>query len=154
MGNYDNKWLVDSGATASSPKIDWADSANPLLSYAPPFNASDEEGRRAVALLGLKAWSASVHEEGGGSLGQFFSPDEDAFEQFDRFGLFHVSADLEFEPPEPGVTAAEYADYLEANTEPGGLNTWLIEEVEWSGRPCNELDRLADLCNGQSPVQP
>lgn len=152
-GDYTNKWLVDSGATASSPKIDWSTSANPLISYAPPFNASDEEGRKAVALLGYKAWSASVHEEGGGSLGQFFSPDENAFEQFDRFGLFHASADLEFEPPvttNGSYDPAAYQDYLVENTQPGGLNTWLIEEVEWSGRPCNDLDRLADLCNGAS----
>ncbi|MEX2546868.1 MAG: FG-GAP-like repeat-containing protein [Chloroflexota bacterium] len=153
VGNYDNKWLVDSGATPSSPKIDWGSSANALISYAPPFNASDEEGRKAVALLGYKAYSASVHEEGGGSLGQYFSPDENAFEQFDKFGVFHASADLEFEPPATSNGSYDpqaYAQYLAENTQDGGLNTWLIEEVEWSGRPCNDLDRLADLCNGGS----
>ena len=31
----------------------------------------------------------------------------------------------------------------------GGLTTWLIEEVEWSGRECNEIPRLQN-CNGHS----
>jgi hypothetical protein len=33
------------------------------------------------------------------------------------------------------------------NVDSGALTTWLIEEVEWSGRPCNEDDRLG-TCNG------
>ena len=33
---------------------------------------------------------------------------------------------------------------------PGESRSPMIEEVEWSGRPCNDLDRLADLCNGGS----
>ena len=149
-GNYDNHWLKQSGATAASPKIDWNASANPLISYAPPFNASDDASREATAWLGLKAFSASVHEEGGGGIGQFFSPDENAFEKFDRYGMFHVSADTELEPPTAPYDPATYREYLESETNDGGLTTWLIEEVEWSGRPCNEADRLADLCNGGS----
>jgi hypothetical protein len=152
-GNYDNGHLRASGATASSPKIDWGSSANPLISYAPPFNASDEESRRGLASLGYKAFSASVHEEGGGGIGHFFSPEGAFHEKFDPFGMYHASADLELEPPETvngAYDPAEYEAYLQANTDDGGLTTWLIEEVEWSGRPCNELDRLDDLCNGAS----
>lgn len=146
-GGYGNDWLEQSGATASSPKIDWNDSANPLLSYSPPFNASDTTSRKATAQLGLKAFTASIHEEetAPGRLGHIFSPEGSHHEEFDQFGMFHASADLELKPPETvnGVyDEAEYEAYLEANTDDGGLTTWLIEEVAWSNRPCNELDRL------------
>jgi hypothetical protein len=153
VGNYANKWVAESGASASSPKIDWTTSANPLISYAPPFNASDTASREATAQLGFKSFSASVHEEDTLSLGQFFSPEGSHHEQFDQFGMYHASADVELEPP---VTAggtydpSAYAQYLQQETQAGELNTWLIEEVEWSGRPCNDADRLADLCNGGS----
>jgi hypothetical protein len=150
LGNYGNRSLSQSGATPGSPKIDWTSSANPLISYSPPFNASDTESRRGTAWLGFKAFSASEHEETTGSLGQFFSPEGSHHEQFDQFGMYHASADLELEPPAPGQSSAQYANYLQNQTDDGGLTTWLIEEVEWSGRPCNELDRLDDLCNGES----
>jgi hypothetical protein len=152
MGNYDNGWVADSGATASSPKIDWNDSASQLLSYAPPFNASDTLSRKATAYLGFKAFSASAFEEDPTTfVGQFTSPEGSHHEEFDQFGMFHASADLELEPPETSggsYDTAAYEDYLEASTDDGGLTTWLIEEVEWSGRPCNEADRLADPCPG------
>ena len=48
-----------------------------------------------------------------------------------------------------GLNEAAYLDYLESKTQAGGLTTWLIEEVDWSGRPCNTLDRLG-TCNGGS----
>jgi hypothetical protein len=35
-----------------------------------------------------------------------------------------------------------YLEFLESITQSPGLNTWLIEEVEWSTRYCNTLDRL------------
>ncbi|MGH2754714.1 MAG: FG-GAP-like repeat-containing protein [Actinomycetota bacterium] len=153
-GNYGNKWITESpGADLNAPKIDWNDSANQLLTYAPPFNASDTESRKATAQLGFKAFSASIFEESPTSIGQFFSPEGSHHEEFDQFGMFHASADTELEPPETsgGVyDHAAYNDYLVSETNDGGLTTWLIEEVEWSGRPCNELDRLADLCNGGS----
>ena len=154
VGNYGNKWITESpGANISGPKIDWNDSANSLLSYAPPFNASDTVSRDALAQLGFKAFSASIHEENPLSIGQFFSPEGSHHEDFDQFGMFHASADLELEPPETtngSYDQQAYHDYLVDSTDDGGLTTWLIEEVEWSGRPCNELDRLADLCNSQS----
>jgi hypothetical protein len=143
LGNYSNRWIAESGATIASPKIDWTTSANPLISFAPPFNASDTTGRDALAELGFKAFSASVFEEEG-SLAQFFSPEGSHHEQFDQFGMFHASADTEIEPPEtPGgaYDTAAYTTYLQSQTENGGLNTWLIEEVEWSGRPDNEAPR-------------
>jgi hypothetical protein len=141
LGNYDNKWVAESGATPSSLKIDWTTSANPLISYAPPFNASDALGRRGAAELGYKAFSASVFEEGS----SIFTPEGSHHEQFDQFGMFHASADLELEPPDTtGDTynEAQYENYLQSNTDDGGLTTWLIEEVEWSGRPCQNDDRL------------
>ena len=152
LGNYGNPWVAESGATAGSPRIDWSTSAHPLISYAPPFNADDPAGREAAAKLGFKAHSSSVFEEGeAGSIGQYFTPEGSHHEQFDQFGMFHASADLEFEPPEAGMSSGEYAAYIEANTQPGGLNTWLIEEVEWSGRPCNEDPRLT-ASGGNAPA--
>lgn len=151
LGNYSNLWLAQSGATPSSPKIDWASSANPLLSYAPPFNTSDTVGRKAIAQLGFKAFSASVFEESG-TYGPIFSPEGSHHERFDQFGMFHASADLELEPPDTtGDTydRAAYDAYLRSSTNEGGLTTWLIEEVEWSGRPCQNDDRLG-TCNGGS----
>jgi hypothetical protein len=66
--------------------------------------------------------------------------------------MFHASADLELEPPDTtGDTynVAQYENYLQSNVDDGGLTTWLIEEVEWSGRPCQNDDRLG-TCNGGS----
>jgi hypothetical protein len=153
VGAYGNKWISESGATSASPKIDWSTSANSLLSYAPPFNTSDTLGRRALAQLGFKAFSASVFEEGGfPGFSELFTPEGSHHEEFDQFGMFHASADVELEPPDTtGDTydAAAYNAYLESQTDAGGLTTWLIEEVEWSGRPCNNDDRLG-TCGGAS----
>jgi len=151
LGNYDNRWIQESGATAASPKIDWSSSASPLLSYAPPFNTSDGTGRRAIAQLGFKAFSASVFEEEG-FYAPIFTPEGSHHEAFDQFGMFHDSADLELEPPDTTGDAYDrdaYEAYLRAQTDEGGLTTWLIEEVEWSGRPCQNADRLG-TCNGGS----
>jgi hypothetical protein len=148
LGNYANKWIAESGATPSSLKIDWSTSANPLLSYAPPFNASDAAGRRGAAELGYKAFSASVFEEGS----SIFTPEGTHHEQFDQYDMFHASADLELEPPDTtgdNYNQAQYENYLQSSTDDGGLTTWLIEEVEWSGRPCQNDDRLG-TCNGGS----
>ncbi len=146
-GNYDNnKWVAESGATASSPRIDWSSSANPLLSYAPPFNASDPASRDAVSRLGYVSFSASVFEEGSAD----FTPEGSHHEQFDQFGVFHASADRQVDPPDipdGSYDPAAYEAFLQSITQDGGLNTWLIEEVEWSGRACNERPRLVD-CNG------
>ncbi len=141
VGNYANKWVTESGATGSSPKIDWLTSVNPLISYAPPFNASDTIGRQGSSQLGYPAFSASIYEEQS----PIFSPEGSHHEMFDQFGSFHVSADLELHPPDTNGGAYDsvaYANYLQSNTQPGGLNTWLIEEVSWSGRPCNDDPRL------------
>jgi hypothetical protein len=146
VGSYDNKWVAESGATAGSPKIDWSSSANPLISYAPPFNASDAPSRDAVSLLGYLSFSASIFEENSAD----FTPEGSHHEQFDQFGVFHASADGQVDPPDisgGSYNPAAYNAYLQSNTQAGQLNTWLIEEVEWSGRACNELPRLVD-CGG------
>jgi hypothetical protein len=64
--------------------------------------------------------------------------------------MYHASADLQVNPPDiVGGTynPSAYHGYLQSITDAGELNTWLIEEVEWSGRDCNDLPRLVD-CNG------
>jgi hypothetical protein len=149
LGNYDNAWVAQSGATATSPRIDWSASTWPLVSYAPPFNASDAVARQAIAQLGAKAYSASVFEENS----SIFTPEGSHHEAFDAFGMYHASADVELEPPDTtGDTYdhAAYADYLRSQTDDGGLTTWLIEEVEWSGRPCNNDDRLGACAGGSN----
>ncbi len=145
IGNYADKWVAESGATGASPKIDWSTSVNPLISYAPPYNASDTMSRQATAQLGYKSFSASKYEEEPGYLGWAFSPEGSHMEQFDQFGMFHASADLQVDPPAtPGdnYDSATYMAYLQSITQLGGLNTWLIEEVEWSGRPNNNAPRI------------
>jgi hypothetical protein len=151
IGNYSNRWIAESGATTASPKIDWATSANPLISFSPPFNASDTLSRKAFSQLGFRSFSASIFEETG-FLGSFFSPEGSHHEQFDQYGMYHVSADAQLDPPDTtGDTynTMSYEQHLQSQTNDGGLTTWLIEEVEWSGRPCPNEDRLcATCCNG------
>jgi VCBS repeat protein len=152
-----DKWVGERGATASSAKVDWSLAAHQLLSYAAPFNASDETARKAMAQLGLKAFSASRFEEDGStSYGSIFTPGGvNKHEQFDEWGMFHVSADRQVDPPDDLIGDGDYSDgdraeyeaFLGSITQPGGLNTWLIEEVEWSGRACNDKERLVD-CDG------
>lgn len=157
VGNYTNKWIQESGGDASDPKIDWNNAANPLISYSPPFNTSDTLSRKAAAMLGYKSFSASINEELGyaGYPTNFFSPEGSHHEEFDQFGMFHASADLEVEPPETAngtYNPVEYADYLASITEDGGLNTWLFEEVEWSGRPCNDDPRVQGANREPAPA--
>lgn len=140
LGDYLDMWLQDIGADpATSPKIDWSLAANPLISYAPPFNAYDTVSRDATARLGFTAFTASVYEENS----SIFSPDGNWHEQFDQYGMFHASADRQVDPELNGH--ANYAQYLQSITQFGQLNTWLIEEVEWATRYCNDTPRL-DPC--------
>lgn len=151
-GDYGGPALRLAGADARAPRIDWSRSALPLLTFAPPFNASDPAGRGAVARLRFRAFSASVFEEESSAYGPIFTPEETHHERFDQFGMFHASADIELEPPETedGLYDRDrYSHYLRDQTNEGGLTTWLIEEVEWSGRPCNEDDRLG-TCGSRS----
>lgn len=152
-GNYTNKWIVESGATAASARIDWANSANPLLSFSPPYNTSDTVARKAIAQFGFRGFSASVYEEGeAGSYGHIFTPEGSHHKQFDQFGMFHASADVQISPPSTNGDSFNedaYRAYLASQTTPGGLTIWLVEEVDWSGRPCNNEDRLcSNCCNG------
>jgi hypothetical protein len=153
IGNYGNKWVAESGATPSSLKVDWSTSANPLISYAAPFNTSDPTARRALAELGFRSFTASIHEENDQTTyGAIFTPEGSHHEQFDQYGMFHASADLQLDPPDTtGDTydAQAFENHLQSKTDDGGLTTWLIEEVEWSGRPCNNEPRLG-TCNGGS----
>lgn len=136
-GDYLDWWLQDGGADpALSPRVDWSNAANPLISYAPPYNAYDTPSREAVAQLGYVAFSASVYEENS----SIFSPDGSWHKQFDQYGLFHAGADLQVDPELKGH--GTYENYLQSITQHGQLNTWLIEEVEWSSRYCNDLPRL------------
>ena len=140
FGDYLDVWLQDGGADPeTSPKVDWSNAANPLISYAPPFNASDTISRDALARLFYPAFSASIYEENS----SVFTPEGSHHEQFDDFGMFHASADLQVDPELDGHS--NYNMYLQSITQYGQLNTWLIEEVEWSRRYCNDLPRL-DPC--------
>ncbi|MHA7840002.1 MAG: hypothetical protein ACX98W_21270, partial [bacterium] len=132
LGRYEeDPWIQQSGADpATSPRIDWSDAANPLIGYAPPFNTSDAVSRDAVAQLGYRSFSASVFEEAS----PIFTPGGSLLNQFDESGMFHASALSQVDP--------EDVDSLEGLVEPGQLNTWLIEEVEWSTRFCNDQARL------------
>ena len=143
LGDYGSDfWIQDAGADpATTPFLDWTNAANPLISYIPPYNTSDTLSREAMARLDFLSFSASVAEEFG-SLAPIFSPEGSHHEQFDQYGMFHASADRQVDPEHPeGMT---YLEFLESITQWGSLNTWLIEEVEWSTRYCNDLDRLVD----------
>ncbi len=141
LGDYAaDSWILDSGVEpATAPKIDWSIAAWPLISYAPPFNTADTTSRDATARLGFVAYSASIAEEEG-FLAPFFSPEGSHHEAIDQFGMFHPSADLEVDPEPPA--GQTYLEFLESITQIGQLNTWLIEEVSWSTRYCNDVDRL------------
>lgn len=143
LGEYaDDPWILDSGVDpVTAAKIDWSNAANPLISYVPPFNTADTIARDAIARLGFVSYSASIAEESG-FLAPFFSPEGSHHEQIDQFGMFHASADLQVDPEVP-AGMADYLEYLQSITQSPGLNTWLIEEVEWCARYCNDLDRLA-----------
>jgi len=138
LGEYGvDPWIQQSGADpATSDRIDWSDAANPLIGYAPPFNASDPASREAEARLGFRGFSASAFEE----TSPIFTPEESHMENFDSLGMFHASADVEVDSEAP--PGMSYRDFLESLTQAGGLNTWLIEEVSWSTRYCNDLERL------------
>jgi hypothetical protein len=141
LGQYaDDKWIMHSGVNpATAAKIDWSTAANPLISYIPPYNTADTIARDAIARLGYVSYSASIAEESG-FLAPFYSPEGSHHEQIDQFGMFHASADRQVDPEAPsGMT---YLEFLQSITQSPGLNTWLIEEVEWCTRYCNELDRL------------
>ena len=141
LGDYLDWWIQDGGADPNtSDKVDWTDAANPLISYAPPYNASDTISRDATARLMHAGFSASYYDETNPD----FSPEGSHHEQFDAFGMFHASADLQVDPELHGY--ATYDDYLSSIIQYGQLNTWLIEEVEWSTRYCNDLDRL-EFCD-------
>ena len=132
LGDYESDpWIQQSGADPlTSPRIDWSTAANPLISYAPPFNTSDTLSRDATARLGYAGFSASVFEEES----DIFTPEGSHQDAFDQFGMFHGSASAQVDP--------EDVDDLASLVVPGTLNTWLIEEVEWSTRYCNDLERL------------
>lgn len=152
LGQYaDDPWILDSGVNpATAPKIDWSIAANPLISYIPPFNTADTIARDAIARLGHRTYSASIAEESG-FLAPFFSPEGSHMEQIDQFGMFHASADLQVDPEVPAGMAS-YSEYLQSITQTGGLNTWLIEEVEWSTRYCNTLERLVNCPSAPGSV--
>ncbi|MCK4565279.1 MAG: VCBS repeat-containing protein, partial [Verrucomicrobia bacterium] len=151
LGEYaHDQWILHSGVDpATAPKIDWSIAANPLISYAPPFNTADTISREATAQLGFLAFSASIAEESG-SLAPFFSPEGSHHEMIDQFGMFHASADRQVDPEAPD--GMSYLEFLQSITQTNGLNTWLIEEVEWSTRYCNDLDRLVSCTNAPGGI--
>jgi FG-GAP-like repeat/Thrombospondin type 3 repeat/HYR domain len=140
LGDYTDPWLQQSGANpATSPRINWTNASHRLISYAPPYNTSDTDSREATSHLMMAGFSASVYEE----TSSIFSPEGSHHEGFDQFGMFHASADLQVNPVIPKGNRS-YLEYLQSITQVGQLNTWLIEEVEWSTRYCNDQERLTD----------
>jgi len=136
-GNYSDVWTQQEGATPSSPKIDWAHAVWPLITYVPPYDTSDTTARQAMAMLGYKGFSASTWEESG-DLASIFSPEGSHMEQFDQFGMYHASADVQIRPPGDLSGSSwnhnQYDNYLQQNTDAGGLTTWLVEAPDWTGR--------------------
>jgi hypothetical protein len=146
LGDYSDWWIQQAGADPlTSDFVDWTNAANPLISYAPPYNASDTISRDATARLFMAGFSSSYYDETNPD----FTPEGSHHEQFDDFGMFHASADLQVDPELHGY--ATYADYLNSITQYGQLNTWLIEEVEWSTRYCNDLPRLETCPSAPAP---
>jgi hypothetical protein len=138
LGEYDvDPWIL---AEPGAPYIDWTTAANPMISYAPPFNTSDADSRDASSQLLAVGFSASVYEENS----SIFTPEGSHQEDFDQFGMFHASAHLEVDP--------EDVDILDSILMPGTLNTWLIEEVSWSTRYCNDLPRLEPCADAPGNV--
>jgi hypothetical protein len=148
LGDYSNLWIQQAGADPNlSPQIDWTNAAHPLLCYAPPFNTFDSNTLSALSRNGFFAVSGSVFEENS----PIFSPNGSYQGKFDPYGLFHAPADYQVNPVIPdGFNTFE--DYLASITRTGGLNTWLIEEVEWSSRSCNNVDRLKPCESGENGV--
>ncbi|WP_085813759.1 FG-GAP-like repeat-containing protein [Geoanaerobacter pelophilus] len=146
LGDYADPWIVQSGATPTSARIDWSQAAHPLISYAPPYDASDIPARQAIAHLGYVAFSASVWEE----TNPIFSPEGSHHQTFDQFGMYHASADRQVDPV--GTDVAGFLEYLDGITRRGALNTFLIEQTEWSGRYCNDLPRLGPCATSPSNI--
>lgn len=136
-GNYNDMWLQQEGATPTSPKIDWAHAANSLITYIPPYDTSDTTARQAMSMLGYKGFSASGWEESG-ELAYIFSPEGSHMDQFDQFGMYHASANVQIRPPSDlsGGTwnQNQYEHYLQQETVDGGLTVWLVEAPDWTGR--------------------
>lgn len=137
LGDYSDWWIQQAGADpVTSDFVDWSNAANPLISYAPPYNAFDTASLDATSRLMHAGFSASIYEENS----TLFSPNGSKHEKFDEFGMFHASADLQVDPELEGYPT--YQEYLQSITKTGQLNTWLIEEVEWASRYCNDIPRL------------
>jgi len=152
LGNYSNKWVAQSGATPTSPKIDWSTSAWPLLTFSAAVQRLGHHGtpgHRPVRVQGLlgeqvrrRAGLARRGLQPRGQPPRAVRP----VRHVPHVGRHPAQSACDVERH---LQSRAYAQYLADNTQPGGLNTWLIEEVDWSGRPCNDIDRLG-TCNGGS----
>jgi hypothetical protein len=139
LGVYDRPGGSDYlSAVGGNPAIDWSGAANPLVSFAPPYDEYDVAGAEATARLGYIALSSDIWAESeldDTLMGADYS------DQFDMFGALHAAANFmpwgklddipwwAFEPEH-----ATYADYIASHIVPGQANVILIEEVNFSGR--------------------
>ena len=133
LGNYDNPWFTQSGATGIAEDR-LADVGPPAALLRAAVQLRRPERPEAVAPPRLRCvLGESVR---GGTSSPIFTPEGTHHEQFDQFGMFHGSADGQLDPPaipvRPLPTLTRSPTRVEHRA--GGLNTWLIEEVEWSGR--------------------
>ena len=153
MGNY----AATSGSSQSGG--DGADPEDRLERFGEPADSATRRRStrptrcraKAIAHLGFKSFSASItrrlaiRSPGSSSL-----PREATTRSSTSSACSTRPRTQEVEPPETAggsYDPEEYDAYLQSDTQDGGLNTWLIEEVEWSGRPCNEArpPGVADL---------
>lgn len=148
LGDYSNPWIQQAGGEFDiSPAIDWTNASHPLISYAPPFNTFDTNTLEALSRNGFLAFSASTFEENS----PIFSPNGSYQEKFDPFGILHLSEDYQVDPviPEPFIS---FADYLDSITQANRVNIWLIEEVVWASRYCNDIERLKPCESGENGI--
>lgn len=128
LGNYDLAPDYLSGK-ASDPKVSWAGAANPLVSFAPPYDEFDRASVQAVAQLGYIDFSSDIWVEG---LARTNMP---AYtDQFDPYGVLHAPAHFMPEGETPSGSYADYADYIRRHITANKANVFLIEEVNFSGR--------------------
>lgn len=113
-------------AVDGNPAVDWSGAANPLISFAPPYDEYDVNSVQAVSQLGYLGFSADIWIAGEPrTLMPALS------DRFDQFGMLHP--DATFMPYADPRGAPNYETYLANNITAGQPNILLIEEVNFSG---------------------
>lgn len=128
LGNYDAATDYLS-ATAGDPAIDWTAAAQPLLSFAPPYDEFDRAAARGTAQLGYAAFTSDIWVEASDRTDM-----ADHTDTFDPFGMLHAAANFMPYATVPAWSSApDYETYILENIRPGEANVILLEEVLFSG---------------------